>query len=133
MSDKIRSLTGTLLIVCSILLCIIPLIAGQPSKGTVYSSGNKAALPIVPYAAEQKGTIRINDAEPEELTELPGIGETLAALIIEERNRNGPYYYPEDLISVKGIGLRKMEQYRDMVDLSQDESEEQNGIPRLIP
>ena len=98
-----------------------------------YSSGKKASAPVVPIATAQEGTIRVNSADPEELTQLPGIGETIAAFIIGERDTDGPYYYPEDLVSVKGIGLRRMEQYRYMIDLSPEESEEQNGIPRLIP
>ena len=133
MSDKIRSLTGRFLILTAVLLCLIPLTAAQQTKETVYSSGKKASPPVVPIATAQEGTIRVNTADPEELTQLPGIGETIASFIIGERDTDGPYYYPEDLVSVKGIGLRRMEQYRYLIDLSPEESEEQNGIPRLIP
>lgn len=75
-------------------------------------------------AEEADGPVRINDAEPEELTCLPGVGETIAALIVEERTKNGPYYYTADLESVRGIGPRTIERFREMIDLSQNESEE---------
>ena len=56
-----------------------------------------------------QGTVLINEADAEELQQLPGIGETLASAIVEERIDHGPFYYPEDLLSVKGIGQSKLQ------------------------
>ena len=42
----------------------------------------------------------------------------LAALIIAERERGGPFSYPEDLLSVRGIGAKKLESIREMLDLT---------------
>ncbi|MBR2823295.1 MAG: helix-hairpin-helix domain-containing protein [Clostridia bacterium] len=53
------------------------------------------------------GTVSINEAEADELLQLPGIGETLAAAIQDEIAAHGPFYYPEDLMSVRGIGESK--------------------------
>ena len=44
-----------------------------------------------------------------ELDTLPGVGEVIAQRIIEEREENGPFYYPEDLMNVKGIGEKTLE------------------------
>ena len=68
--------------------------------------------------------IRINEADPDELTGLYGIGETLAAMIDSERDANGPFYYPEDLEAVRGIGPRTLEKFREQTDLTLDESGE---------
>ena len=70
------------------------------------------------------GIIDINDAEAEELLDLPGIGETIAGNIIAERRLNGPFYYPEDLLSVKGIGKIKLNQIRDYISFTLYENEE---------
>ena len=64
------------------------------------------------------GTISVNTADQDELTELYGIGETLAAMIMDERIKNGDYRYPEDLTAVKGIGMKKLEGFRDYINLN---------------
>lgn len=66
------------------------------------------------------GTVRINEAETDELLQLPGIGETLAAAIQDEIARNGPFYYPEDLMAVKGIGQAKFQQILPYLNFDQE-------------
>ena len=64
-------------------------------------------LPWEPPRQEEQsaeGRVNINTAGPEELMTLPGIGEVRARAIIDDREANGPFVYPEDLIRVKGIG-----------------------------
>jgi len=46
------------------------------------------------------------------LRTLPGVGPVLAARIIEDRVRNGPYRTPDDLRRVKGIGEATLERIR---------------------
>ena len=36
--------------------------------------------------------------------------------MIEERERNGPFHYPEDLLSVKGIGTGKLEKIISLIN-----------------
>ena len=58
--------------------------------------------------------ININEAGVEELTELPGIGETRAGQIVEDRQTYGRFSDKEDLKNVSGIGdsiYRKLETY----------------------
>lgn len=58
--------------------------------------------------------MNINTADADELQELPGIGQVLARRIIEERERNGAFRIPEDILRVSGIGpvtLNKMLDY----------------------
>ena len=48
--------------------------------------------------------VNINTATSEELEELPGIGPSKAAAIIESRESDGPFASCEDLTRVTGIG-----------------------------
>ena len=48
--------------------------------------------------------VNINTASAAELDALPGIGARTAALIVEYRQKNGPFKKIEDLMNVRGIG-----------------------------
>ena len=48
--------------------------------------------------------IDLNSATEEELRALPGIGETLAARIVQWREENGLFRTREDVLAVQGIG-----------------------------
>ena len=49
----------------------------------------------------------LNSGTARELDALPGIGAVLSARIIETRERDGLYYYPEDIMTVSGIGEKR--------------------------
>lgn len=60
------------------------------------------------------GRVNVNTAGEEELQTLPGIGPKRAADIVADREKNGPYRFPEDLLRVPGIGtetLAGLEEY----------------------
>ena len=59
--------------------------------------------------------ININTASAEQLTALNGIGEAKAAPIIEHRKAHGPFKSVDQLVEVKGIGLKLVEKNRDMM------------------
>ena len=61
------------------------------------------------------GVININTATAEELDSLPGIGPSTAAAIVEDRERNGPFASPEDLMRVSGIGEGKFSKLKDQI------------------
>ncbi len=54
--------------------------------------------------------VDINSAAWPELAELPEIGETLARRIVESRAEVGPFGDHDDLLRVRGIGPRTLEQ-----------------------
>ena len=52
--------------------------------------------------------VNLNTADEAALTALPGIGEALAARIVEYREEHGPLEAVEDLTNVSGIGQGKL-------------------------
>lgn len=56
------------------------------------------------------GPVNINTADAEQLAEeLDGIGPALAAAIVRDREENGRYESPEQIMRVRGIGERVLE------------------------
>ena len=75
-------------------------------------------LPYEPPAVTRgtgEGLVNINTAGLEELMSLPGIGERRAQAILDDREENGPYRYPEELVRVKGIGEGILENILDQI------------------
>ena len=119
MSDRFQKAACILLLIIAGCLCIVPGIIQKPipDSGSVYTaSGRDLSLPVLSLPS---GTVSVNSGSSEDLQVLPGIGETLSQLIISERISHGDFYYPEDLTAVKGIGMKKLEQFRELLDLSQ--------------
>ena len=56
--------------------------------------------------------IDINTADYAELLRLPGIGPVLASRIIDYRDRHGPFRAVDSLITVPGIGPKKLDALR---------------------
>lgn len=61
--------------------------------------------------------VNINTAGAEELETLPGIGEVLAATIIQYREEHGPFTSVDQLVDVSGIGEVTLEELRDLVTI----------------
>ncbi len=66
-------------------------------------------------ADDQSGLLNLNRASAADLEELPGIGATLAARIIEWRNTKGPYQSVNELREVSGIGEKLFAQIAPLV------------------
>lgn len=54
-------------------------------------------------AEEEEKRVNLNTADMEELMTLPNIGEARAAMIIADREANGRFRMPEDLLRIKGF------------------------------
>jgi competence protein ComEA len=56
--------------------------------------------------------VDLNSADWPELVQLPGIGPTLAKRIVESRETDGPFLDHEDIMRVRGIGPKTLEEVR---------------------
>ncbi len=74
-----------------------------------------AAVPA--FAAEGK-TVNVNTASAAEFELLPRIGPAVAARIVEQREKNGPFKTLDDLLLVRGIGESTYEQLKPYLALS---------------
>jgi competence protein ComEA len=83
------------------ILALAALIALQPSD---LSAQTKPASRTAAKQAAPVGSININTASAAELDALPGVGAKTAALIVEYRQKNGPFKKVEELMNVRGIG-----------------------------
>lgn len=51
--------------------------------------------------------VDLNAAPAAELRRLPGVGPTLAARIVEHRQKHGPFRRPQDVIIVRGMSAAR--------------------------
>ena len=61
------------------------------------------------------GLVSLNTATAQELEELPGIGEVLAARIVAYRDEHGPFLRVDQVVAVRGIGPATYERIRGLV------------------
>jgi competence protein ComEA len=85
-------------------------VSGSPDPAT--ASGDPTGID---GATGASGPINVNTATAEQLEALPGIGPTLAAAIVQERERNGAFRSVDDLDRVPGIGAGRLAQLHDLV------------------
>lgn len=94
--------------------------AGGAAASTSDSTGRPESSPGKGSSRLSRGSepalrphgIDLNRASATELERLPGIGPSLAAKIVTDRDRNGPFGSPDALLRVPGIGPRKLELIR---------------------
>ena len=61
--------------------------------------------------------LNINTATAQELTLLPGIGETLASRIVSYRDTHGSFETLAELLNVEGLGEKKLETILDYITI----------------
>lgn len=95
-----------------------------PRKGDpVQVEGRVGAVSSAPVSARSEkgssgtpsGKLNINTASAEQLESLPGVGPVTARAIIEYRQQNGGFRSVDELIEVRGIGPKRLEQIRPYV------------------
>lgn len=101
---------GFLLVICGV--CFREMAVGRSSGWTVEPTVSAEMEAWLPADA---GRININTASVELLKELPGIGDALAARIVEYREMYGHFGSPEEIMEVKGIGQKTYRNIEEMI------------------
>lgn len=94
---RLRLRAGSLLLLCCTLL------TARPTIG-------KKIPPTAP--------LDLNTATAAQLAQVPGIGAATARAIVQFREKSGPFERVEDLLAIRGISARKLEQIRPYVTVS---------------
>lgn len=89
----------------------------QVSAIPTSASATDATVPTEQTEPTTSFPLNINTATETELCELPGIGPTLAQRIVAYRQENGPFENLADLLLVKGIGQKTLEDILDYITI----------------
>ena len=84
----------------------------------------RAAVAADPFP---HGTVNVNTADLQTLDTLAGVGPVTAQAIVDEREQNGPFDFPQDLLLVKGIGEKTLARFFNQLDFSAEEATRQQG------
>ena len=87
-----------------------PLNAGQAQRAQA------AAKPPVPASAAE--TVNLNSATAAQIASLPGIGVKTAELVVQYRQKNGPFKKIEEIMNVRGIGEKSFLRIKDRLTVA---------------
>jgi comEA protein len=94
---------------------ICALVLAQPhAAATAASQSASRGSTKAPFT----GTVNINTASVTDLQALPGVGAKTAALIVEYREKNGPFKKVEELMNIRGIGEKNFLKLKPQVTVS---------------
>ncbi len=80
------------------------------------------AASIVSLPAHAGQPVNVNTATAEELAEaLDGVGMKKAQAIVELREEIGGFKHADELVNVKGIGLKTVEKNREFIQVAETE------------
>ena len=86
-----------------------------PVVASVAPSRTPRSAPQAAAAATTQFPINLNTATAEQLEAIPGIGPVLAQRIIEYRQMHGRFQSVDELLEVRGIGPKRLENMRPYV------------------
>jgi competence ComEA-like helix-hairpin-helix protein len=83
--------------------------------GINYLAKKFSAVKAIACVNPSLGKININTADKLTLKLIPGVGEKLAARILDYRKENGKFSELEDLRNIKGFSNRTLEKAKELI------------------
>lgn len=78
---------------------------------------------LISLSAWAADPVNVNTAGAEEIAgNLKGIGLSKAQAIVDYREKNGVFIHVDELVNVKGIGIRTVDQNRGMILLQEGQT-----------
>ena len=77
---------------------------------------------VAPKRTASSTFIDINTATKPELVRLPGIGDAMADRILQLRSELGAFHRTDDLLRVKGITKKRLEQIKNFITIDSTEN-----------
>ena len=118
MSDRFRRTAGCVLLITVPAFIILCFFSVRQNFSACYTARGLTA-PAAETIRHLHPDDLINSGGVMELCSLPGIGESIATSVLAERESNGLFVYPEDITSVKGIGQKKLESIRPLLQFDE--------------
>jgi competence protein ComEA len=94
--------------------CLIAMAFGAATSSALAAEADEAKT----AGSTPSRQVDINKATAVELTAIPGVGNALAARIVEFRDKQGPFRRVEDLLKIKGIGEKSLQKMRPHVKVA---------------
>ncbi|RPI51800.1 MAG: helix-hairpin-helix domain-containing protein [Acidobacteria bacterium] len=95
---------------------VLVLVAALVFLGPWPVDAQRAAKP--PVAASTAETINLNSATAAQIASLPGIGLKTAELVVQYRQKNGPFKKIEEIMNVRGIGEKSFLRIKDRLTVA---------------
>lgn len=76
-----------------------------------------------PVAAAATGVVNLNSATAAQIASLPGIGPKTAELVVQYRQKNGPFKKIEEIMNVRGVGEKSFLKIKDRLTVAAAKSE----------
>ena len=101
----------------SLVTTAAPVLAAAPSSQRPAAPPVRAAAPAAAEPRSGAGVVNLNEAAPEQLALLPGVGPSRAAAIVSFRKQH-PFKHLEELQRIKGIGKKTFVRLRPLLSLT---------------
>ena len=83
----------------------------------------RAAKPAVAATTVSTAVVNLNSATVAEIASLPGIGPKTADLVVQYRQKNGPFKKIEEIMNVRGVGEKSFLKIKDRLTVAAAKSE----------
>ena len=78
----------------------------------------RAAKPPVAATVVSTEVVNLNSATAAQIASLPGIGPKTADLVVQYRQKNGPFKKIEEIMNVRGIGEKSFLKIKDRLTVA---------------
>ena len=99
---------------------VLVLAAALVLFGAWTAEAQRATKPPVAASTE---VINLNNATATQIASLPGIGLKTAELVVEYRQKNGPFKKIEEIMNVRGVGEKSFLRIKDRLTVAASKAE----------